>query len=234
MNKWMLVLVVVALLGGCSNRTGNPTKGNSVIDWVDFVKLNGTSYTGLFESVIKDPNDVTKEVVGEVSFKVADVVTNPSYKTKSGDAAFLEIGTKLYRVKGFETNEMIAAEDVTRIGGFRLYASDEFAITMKYKYKDVPKDKVARVELYLYGETKPFKTLNNSEAEQFIMLLENGKDNQNYSSPNNGSDPTYYSMVFYTDEPLAYAFTLVDDGTHVFFTPRDTRIVDDEIRKLIR
>jgi hypothetical protein len=164
---------------------------------------------------------------------VADVVTNPNYKTKSGDAGFLEIGTKLYRVKGFEANDIIAAEDVSRIGGYRLYAGDEFVKTMRNHYKDVPKDKVGRVELYHYNEKKPYKTLYNSEKEQFIMLLENGDDIPNYSSQNNGSDPTYYHMIFYTEEPFAYAFTLVDDGTNVFFSPWDTRIVDDKIRKLI-
>ncbi len=233
MKQLMILMVVVVLLSGCSSMKKSLFPGNSVIDWVDFVKLNGISYTGLYQHVIKDPNDVTNQVAGEVNFKVADVVTNSKYKTKSGDASFLEIGTKLYRVKGFEENEIIAAEDVTKIGGYRLYASDEFAKTMTHHYKDVPKDKVEQVELYHYNETKPYRTLYKSDKEQFIMLLENGKDIQNYSSQINGSDPTYYKMIFYTDESFAYDFTLVDDGTNVFFSPWDTRIVDDEIRKLI-
>lgn len=205
-----------------------------MIDWVDFVKLSGNSYTGLFEGVIKDPNDVTNQVIGEVKFKVGDVVTNPNYQTKAGDAAFLEIGTKLYKVKGFEINELIAARDETRIGGYRLYAEDDFKKTMRHNYKDVPKEKVERVELYHYIEVKPYKTLYNSEKEQFIQFLESGKDTENYNPQNRVGDPTYYHFVFYTNELIAYTFTLTDDGTNVLFSPWNTRIVENEIRKLIQ
>ena len=167
-------------------------------------------------------------------FKVEGVVTNLNYRTKEGDAAFLEIGTKLYRVNGFDANELIAAKDENRIGGYRLYAEDGFGKTLRQHYKDVPKGKVERIEIYHYSEVKPFKTLYNNEKERFIQFLEKGKDTQNYNPPNTGNDPTYYMMVFYTDESIAYAFTLVDDGLNVFFSPWDTRLLDEEIRKLIQ
>ena len=83
-------------------------------------------------------------------------------------------------VKGFEPNELIAAKDETRIGGYRLYRGDDFANTLRENYKDVPKDKVERIELYHDSETKPYQTLNNTEKEQFIKYLENGKDTENY------------------------------------------------------
>lgn len=65
-------MTFVVYLSGCSNLNTNSIHGHAVIDWVDFVKLSGDSYPGLFEGVIKDPNDVTIQVVGEVKFKVAD------------------------------------------------------------------------------------------------------------------------------------------------------------------
>ena len=46
-------------------------------------------------------------------------------------------------------------------------------------------------------------------------------------------DPAYYKMVFYVDGPIAYAFTITDDGAHVYFSPGNTRIVDEDIRKWI-
>ena len=98
----MIAVIVVMLLGGCSRFNPDSFGQSSTIDWVDFVKLHGKSYTGTFQSVIGDAAAVTPQVVGEVSFKVAEVVTNPSYRTKDGDAAFLDIGTKLYRVDGFD------------------------------------------------------------------------------------------------------------------------------------
>ncbi|MOA63482.1 hypothetical protein D3C78_1892290 [compost metagenome] len=47
---------------------------------------------------------------------------------------------------------------------------------MRLHYKDIPKDKVERVELYRSNETTSFNTLLNDEKDQFIQLLENGKD----------------------------------------------------------
>lgn len=232
MRILMIMMGLVVFLGGCTTGMNtNSIRGNAVIDWVDFVKLNGHSYTGLYEQVLKNPNDVTDEIVGEVKFKVGDVVTNPNYKTKAGDAAFLEIGTKLYRVNGFKSDELIAAKDDNRIGGYRLYAGDDYAKTMRLHYKDVPKDQVERIELYHSDQTTPFNTLANNEKERFIELLDQGKDTRNYNPQNKDGDPIYSTMVFFTDGPLGYAYTIADDGVNVFFFPWDTRIVDDEMRK---
>lgn len=230
MNKIVLgLLLIIELLSGCEH--SNPIKGNAVIDWVDFVKLNGVTYTGLWENVIKDPSDVTDQVVGKVKFKVADVVTNPNYRTKEGDAAFLKEGTKLYRVKGFEAVEIIAAKAENVIGGYRLYAGDDYFKTIRRHYKDVPKDEVERIELYRESEVTPYKALSGKEKDRFIQILESGQDTENY---NPKGDPIYYKMVFYTDEPLAYAYHLADDGEHVFFSPWATRIVSEDIRPLIQ
>lgn len=228
------LLAAIVLLCGCSRMPSNPIQGNAIIDWVDFLKLNGKSYTGLWEGVLKDPLDVTDEVVGEVEFKVADVVTNPGYRTKDGDAAFMEKGTKLYRVKGFEPDELLAAKDDEKIGGFRIYAEDEFSKKLHSRYEDISKGGVERIELYGLDAVTPYKTLVDGDKERFIQLLDNGKDTPGYSSPNRERDPDYRRMVFYMDGPIAYSFTIADDGTNVFFSPWETRLVDTEIRTLLQ
>ncbi|MNL83443.1 hypothetical protein D3C87_2110920 [compost metagenome] len=52
-----------------------------------------------------------------------------------------------------------------------------------------------------------------------------------YSSPQDSAH--YYHMVFYTDSPLAYSFTILDDGNQVCFYPMGTRLVDSAIRSLL-
>lgn len=229
-----LIAIAAAVLSGCSRQIANPIQGNTIIDWVDFVKLNGNTYTRLDSRTLKDPGNVTDRVAGEITFKVADVVTNPSYRIKDGDAAFLAIGTKLYQVQGFAAHELIAAHDERRIGGYRLYAEDGFANMIGRHYKDMPKDKIERIELFQSNETRPFRVLSGDEKAKFVELLETGEDNPNFSSEPINGDPNYYKMVFYTDEPLAYVYDLVDDGQQVFFYPWDTRVVDAEIRPFIQ
>jgi hypothetical protein len=229
-----LITIAAAFFSGCSRLIDNPFQGKAVIDWVDFVKLNGYTYTGLYNRTLQDPGLVTDRAAGEVKFKVADVVTNPNYRTKDGDAAFLEMGTKLYEVEGFAVHELIAVHDEHRTGGYRLYAEEGFAETIDHHYRDMPKDKIERVELFRSNETKPFRALTGDEKARFVELLETGTDKSNFQPDPSGGDPVHYKMMFYTDEPLAYVYDLFDDGRQVFFHPWDTRVVDAEIRPFIQ
>lgn len=233
-KKWLFLSLIAAALAvsGCSQMI-NPIKGNAIIDWVDFVKLNGNLYRGLYHHVIKDPNLVTDQVVGEVKFRVADVVSNPKYKTKDGDAAFLAEGTKLYQVEGFRPDELIAAKDENRIGGYRLYAGEEFYKTVRHHYKDMPKNQVEQIQLFVQGEVQAFRSLTGEEISRFLAFLENGEDKLDFSPDQTNGDPKFYNMVFYADGPLAYVYDLADDGKNVFFNPWYTRVVDDEIRKFL-
>lgn len=208
-------------------------KGNAIIDWVDFVKMNGRSYSGLYAGVLVDGRDVTDHAVGEVKFMVSGAVSNPEYKTKDGDAAFLPIGTKLFEVKGFKPEELVAVEDKNVVGGYRLYAEDAYFKTIHRNFKDVPYDKVSQIELYKMNDTAPYRTLAGSEKTEFIHLLRSGENSPNYNPSSENGDPVYYHMVFYTDEPIAHSFSIADDGEHVYFHPWDTSIVDNRILTLM-
>lgn len=239
MKGWGIVNVVIGLivaigcLGGCGSSGSHSNKAVVSIDWVDFVKLDGHSYSGTFQSVIGDPGAVTDDVVGKVKFNVADAVHDPGHKTKDGDAAFLAIGTKLYRVEGYGTDRLLAAEDETRIGGYRLYRGEDADDVLHDGYSDVPKDKIERIELYRGQETKPYKTLQDGEKDAFMQVLESGQEEQGYSPQTGDHDPAYYEVVFYVGGPLAFVCTMSDDDVHVAFYPSEARIVDDRIRQWI-
>lgn len=222
-----MLLAVCLLLGGCSHANSNLTRGNAIIDWVDFVKLDGRSYSGLHQSVIRNPKDITNQVVGKVKFNVQGV-SNPSYHTKDGDASFLQEGSKLYRVQGYEPDVLIAAKDDTTIGGYRLYRNEESGDLLRDWYEDVPLDKVGHAALYRDQETSPYVTLRDEELKSFIQLLEEGEDVQDYRS-SQPADPLIYRMVLYTDSPIAYSFVIY--GDHVYFAPAKVRLVDDAMRQ---
>jgi hypothetical protein len=69
-----------------------------MIDWVDFIKINGTQYQVINSAIITDSSYIGKKV-GEVAFKVADNVSNPKYQFKNGDAAFWEPGTEIFGIR---------------------------------------------------------------------------------------------------------------------------------------
>lgn len=232
--RWLgSVVLAVLLLGGCSHMAHNPFMARADIDWVDFVKLGKYSYTSDFEVVLADPALVTDEVVGTVKFKVADVVTNPSYRTKPGDAAFLLKGTKLFRIRGYASDEAIAAEDKTHIGGYRVYVEDGHRDRLSLSYTRLPKDSVERIALFGSQETEPYRTLAGDEKDAFIRLLDSATDVSGYSLANGSRDQVSRMMVFYTDNPFGLGSYLFDDGTHVYFPPDGMRLIDDDIRELI-
>lgn len=232
-RKVIWVLAILMLLSGCSSMRHNPFGVQAEIDWVDFVKINGKSYTGLYDVVIQDPELVTDEVVGTVNFKVADNVTNPSYKTKDGDAAFLEVGTLLYKLHGYDNNEIIAVKDVQRIGGYKLYVQEDDVRSIRKHYNDLDRASVKVIELYHYGELDPFHVLKDQEVKTFIQYLDDGEDSPNYMPKTQDADPAYYEMVFDVDGPFAYMYSIFDDGEQVYFHPWDTRLVSPEIRSYL-
>jgi len=232
-RTWLVTMaILILLITGCSHMKTNPFGGQTAIDWVDFVRLGDRHYSNEYGTILADPSLVTGEVVGTVKFKVADAVTNPGYRTRSGDAAFLPKGTKLYRIEGYTPDEAIAARDETRIGGYRLYFEDGIRGQMALQYNALPKDRIERIDLIRSGETVPYRSLKNAEKDAFVKLLEAGTEEQP-SSAAGAPDPVYRSVVFYTDGPLAFVCALVDDGLAVYLTPDRTLRIKDEVRSLI-
>ena len=231
---WVLLIAVCLLLAGCTGTGRDNIHGNAAIDWVDFVMLDGQYYSVLHNAVPANPEDVSDKEMGKTEFMLFGVVTNPGYNIQNGDAALLPVGTKLYPIKGFKPTQLIAVRDPEKAGGYRLYAGEEPSQLPQLHYGGIAKDKVERVELYRSQDTKPLRTLQGAEKEQFIRLLEIGQDVERYTPQNKGQDPVAYQMVFYTGGPLAFSFPLQDDGERVYFFPQTTRLVDASIRTLLQ
>ncbi|WP_152394917.1 hypothetical protein [Paenibacillus guangzhouensis] len=228
---WLAMVTITAC-----NAIGNPIKGNAIIDWVDFVKINHKTYNGLYDAVLADPGVVLRErVVGKVAFRVGDVVTNPEYRTKDGDAAFLEIGTELYEVEGYKDQSLIAAKDEHAIHGYRLYQVEgSSAWTMKFK--DLVMERVERIEIYKDNGSNQLlhKVQDGPDIQKFIDILEAGSKTPTYEPKTAQSDPTYYEVVFYIENQVAaYKLWLAYDGNHYYFSSGDTHAVSSEIGQLI-
>jgi hypothetical protein len=94
--------------------------GNAIIDWVDFFKLDGVMY----DADIAYSYELTKADIGpiyaETRCKLSDVVTDPDYRSRDGDAGFLEPGTKIYELKGYDPSFRLVARSS---GEWRIYES---------------------------------------------------------------------------------------------------------------
>ena len=48
-------------------------------------------------------------VYAETRCRLSDVVTDPDYRSRDGDAGFLDPGTKIYELKGFDPSFRLVA-----------------------------------------------------------------------------------------------------------------------------
>ncbi len=93
-----------------------------IIDWIDFVELNGIQYVAASLDVGRpvEEEDLGPEFA-QVRFKLHGNMRDSNYHPKDGDAAFLGAGTPLYQVKGYEPEFRLAA---CREGRLLLYEAD--------------------------------------------------------------------------------------------------------------
>lgn len=155
----LIVMIFILHLVGCSNSN----KGVPQIEWVDFIKFEGiTYYSNDYLSDAEKNNIELGEVFKTVKKKIADVVYDTNYVINNGDAAFHDIGTKVYSVVGYDTKFRLAVEADY---GIRLYEAHRNPnATTGNDILDI-KDKVKYI------------TLNSEEdAQTVITTIENELD----------------------------------------------------------
>jgi hypothetical protein len=221
MKKISYLFISLFFLVSCSSQLN----GHTVIDWVDFIKFNDKEYNGIFSGVIADPTLVSKEI-GVVTFKVADHVTSPHYQIKNGDAAYWEKGTKIYRVRN--ATYLIAVKDKNEINGYQVYYSVSDR-KFQWHYKDLPKDKIQKIEIYNRHHQLLILIDHENDIKKFVVLLDQGEVKNNFEPNSTKGDPDIFEIVIYTNEPVAYKFSILFDGTTYYWHPWDTALLPNEI-----
>jgi len=91
-----------------------PAGGNSVIDWVPFVVVDGRMYaTGYDSSKQTLDEGQVGDVVATVTCRIADV-GDPDFEPREGDAAYLPASTEVHQVRGRPPGEALAAREEGR------------------------------------------------------------------------------------------------------------------------
>lgn len=106
-----------AINGSATSPT--PTALRAIIDWVDFVQVEGVVYGSVHGMNLTDAD--LGPALAVVQHQVSTDVEDPSYRLQDGDAAFLTVGTQLYPVAGFAPTFRLAAH---RDGQLVLYEAD--------------------------------------------------------------------------------------------------------------
>lgn len=223
--KWTAVMLIcLLLLSGC--RFG--TVSHSIIEWVDFLKLNGITYTGTWHAALTDPSKIGKEI-GKVRFKVDENVHDTGYKTKDGDAAFLEKGTLIYEVMGYPVTELVAVADQFGVNGYRIFVEQNKQISM-----DQPsEDKVKKVRITHEGqqgeEVKVITELSGGSASFFMTVMNRGIQSDSYTPNRENGDPKRFRLVLDSGEAIGYKDYLYYDGERYYTQDGNPKLLPSEI-----
>ena len=201
--KILLISIIIMLsLVACSSGDNSDPSNEEVglksgieIDWVDFIVLNDINYHRAYLDNYKLEKDKVGKVIGKVEFTVANNIYNPKYKVKNGDAAFLEKGTKIYKLENYSTNFRVA-----------VYTNNEWII---YEADNNPKaqmgedlldinNKVTRIGINSETDGKTELAAINDKAtiNRLVELVSNAKVNQN----NDNHNGERYFIKFYLDD----------------------------------
>ncbi len=171
-----VVAVLVALLAACGPEapTAGPTAvsdcpsggGTAVIEWIDFVKFADITYTTDSVYGAQPSGEDVGRVFAETRCKLADVVSDPGYESRNGDAAFLQPGTPLHVLEGYEPWFRLVAR---RDGRWTIYeaqtvpgadrGSDLLDIEEKVAYIGVNSIKDGRTEIAAIRDRDEVKRL---------------------------------------------------------------------------
>jgi hypothetical protein len=114
--------------------------GNAAIDRVPFVRVGGLMFHATFSPAVSVEESALGPTVATVRCRIADVVHNPDFRARDGDAAFLPAGTGLRAVTGYRRDFRLAARED---GGWHVY-----------EVFDVPDAATGRDQLDLAGQVR--------------------------------------------------------------------------------
>lgn len=203
--KILLISIIIIMLSlvACSsgdnsnpsNEEGGSKSGIIKIDWVDFIVLNDINYHRAYLEDFNLEKDKVGKVIGKVEFNVANNIDNPKYEVKNGDAAFLEKGTKIYKLMDYSTNFRVA---VYTNNEWIIYQADSNPnAKMGEDLLDI-NNKVTRIGINSEtdGKTELASINDKATINRLVELVLNAKVNQN----NDNYNGERYFIKFYLED----------------------------------
>jgi len=200
----IFIMVLLFSLTGCSQKSPKVE-----IDWVDFIHHNNATYMATEFTAISPQ---IESEIGKTSFNVSQNVHDANYKTKDGDAAFLPVGTSIYKIKDYRSEFRVA---VKREGQFVIY---EVSHNLQAKTgKDLfdIKDKVVSVSISSsFDNSKIVDITDPVTVEKIVLNLLDSqvetnmevKSGKRYFLSFNLKDETAINRSYWIDENIIWGY----------------------------
>jgi hypothetical protein len=160
--------LLVATLAGCGaghvateSGDGCPpadAAGSAAIDYVPFVKVDQLMFAQTFSPDVTVPPSLLGPTVMTVRCTISEVVGNPDFESRDGDAAYLPIGTELRAVNGYRRDFRLAAKEN---GAWRVY-----------EVMDVPGAATGADQLDLAGKVVKVHLVEGDRGEDVLETVD--------------------------------------------------------------
>ncbi len=200
---FIFIMVLILSLTGCTQRP------MVEVEWVDFINHNNITYMA---TKFTSSNEMIESEIGKTLFNVSENIHDPEYKTKEGDAAFLPVGTPIYKLKDYRTEFRVA---VKREGQFIVYevSRNPYAKTGKDLF-DI-KDKVVSVSINsAVDNSKVVDITDQVTVKKMVLDILDAqvetkveeKSNKRYLLSFNLKDQTSVDRTYWIDENIIWGY----------------------------
>ncbi|PYI55426.1 hypothetical protein [Paenibacillus flagellatus] len=205
-----------------------------IVDWVDFVRLDGRTYEAQWEAVVADPSRIGQEV-GSVKHMLNGNVKRANYKSKDGDAAYLDKGTKLLSLTGVDAEAAVVVADGRYPNGYKVYANRDDAGMLERIRAEPEPGKTAKVDWIREEGTsvEPYRTVEGDEAGTLVRLLVSPAAEPEQRGIGSGAQASYYSAVVYTDSPFAVRIRIRCETAGCYRQDDRSGKLPDEVRAFL-
>lgn len=221
----LLFLLMLIMITSCDSVRLN-TKGNANLNWGSFIHIDDRRYRGDFNLVLTDPSKIGNKI-GVVEFNTSKNVSNPEYRVRNGDSAFLEEGSKVYAIKGYPDYSYIAAESKDPMHNFMGYEVFRLEwsksgkplhlnVAQNVKFEEISNGNLKKIEVYInnsdtlggYYWKLVNEVTNRENINNFFSILNQSKPFNRENADIKMDIAKEYRVVFYTDEPFGYRFPM--------------------------
>lgn len=211
------VLCAVLLLGSsCGTLSGDAPKGSgtpppasgsgtppncmAMIDWGDFVRHDGISYSASYSNLGRP---ITSGDLGAERFRVKNTVSlttcDPYYRPIDGDAAFVPAGEPVFAVKGYAPTFRLASRHNNMLV---LYEADSNPGARRGADLMDIEGKVKSIALLdqKTGRTPVSRITDRSRVDSLVRIIAGANIDSGYPSPQSTGPVDYVQLAFELDD----------------------------------
>jgi hypothetical protein len=222
LNKAVLLALALCMMAlvGCRNNSAQGTIEHSqvisTVDWADFIKINGHTYTRSKNGALTDPAQLGASV-GTISFNVADHVHDSQYAIKDGDAAFLAAGTSVYSIGGYANDEIVAVKDDKAFNGYGLYIDDQHKSEVSMSLDSINESQVIKASIEQDSPEHPLIVeLEGGSAKFFTGLLNRNETADTFRPDKENANPMKYRFILSSGAAVGLIDYIYYDGNRYY------------------